>query len=168
LNLRLFFLTVGFSGLSPKAPGTVGTLVSLPIGLVILSILPPSSLFLLTILISIIAVKIINIYEAETGTHDSKHIVIDELAGMWLALSLSPATMIDFSTLFDISNPILWQIILSLILFRLFDIWKPSLIGWIDREVKGGLSVMGDDLVAGLIAGILSGALVKIGVEYLT
>jgi phosphatidylglycerophosphatase A len=157
---------VGYSGLSPKASGTVGTLVSLPIGLAILSILSPSSLFLLTILISIIAVKVIDIYEAETETHDSKHIVIDELAGIWFALSLSPGIKIDFETL-DFSNPVVWQIFLSFALFRVFDIWKPSFIGWIDRNVKGGLGVMGDDILAGLIAGILSSAFVNLGMEYL-
>jgi phosphatidylglycerophosphatase A len=44
--------------------------------------------------------------------------------------------------------------ILAFVYFRLFDIWKPSIIGRIDREVKGGLGVMGDDIVAGIAAGI--------------
>ncbi len=166
MNFRLFFITVGYSGLSPKAPGTVGTVVALPLGVAILTILPPSSLFLLTILITIFAVKSINSYEKETETHDAKHIVIDELAGLWIALSLSPGTKIEISSL-NLENPIFWQIVLSFILFRLFDIWKPSLIGTIDQKVQGGLGVMGDDIVAGVIAGLLSGLSIYIFMEYL-
>lgn len=166
MNLKLFFLTVGYSGFSPKAPGTMGSLVSLPIGVAILTILPPSSLFLLTILISIFAVKVINSYEQETNTHDEKYIVIDELAGLWFALSLSPGTKIEWASL-TLDNPILWQIILSFLLFRLFDIWKPSIIGKIDRDAKGGLGVMGDDIVAGIVAGLLSGLSIYLVSGYL-
>jgi len=162
LNFKLLFLTVGFSGLSPKASGTVGTIVSLPIGVVILTVLPPASLFLLTILISIVAIKIINIYEKETKTHDSKIIVIDELVGMWFALAISITEKIS-----EFSTPIIANIIISFILFRVFDIWKPSIIGKIDRDVKGGLGVMGDDIIAGIVAGLLSAVIVKYGMEYL-
>jgi phosphatidylglycerophosphatase A len=88
LNARKFFLTVGFSGLSPKAPGTVGSFVSLLIGLFLLEFLHVSTLFLLALLVTVIAVKQINIYEEEVGAHDGKEIVIDELAGMWIALSI--------------------------------------------------------------------------------
>ncbi|HJE03053.1 Phosphatidylglycerophosphatase A [Aliarcobacter thereius] len=144
MNFRKFFLTVGFSGLSPKAPGTAGSFVSLILALALLEFLHSSTLLLLAILISIIAVKQINIYEKEVGIHDSSEIVIDELAGMWIALSLS-----------GINNEnILITASLAFIFFRLFDIWKPSIIGKIDRDVKGGLGVMGDDILAGVFAGI--------------
>ena len=162
MNFKLLFLTVGFSGLSPKASGTVGTIVSLPIGVAFLTILPPQSLFLFTILITIFAIKVINIYEKETGTHDSKIIVIDELAGIWLALAISITEQIETFT-----TPIILNIIFSFIYFRIFDIWKPSIIGKIDRDVKGGLGVMGDDIIAGIVAGLLSAVTVKVIVEYL-
>jgi phosphatidylglycerophosphatase A len=142
--MRKAFLTVGYSGLSPIAPGTVGSFVSLILAIALLQILPPSSIFMLSILITIIAVKQINIYEEEVGVHDGKEIVIDELAGMWLALTISGATSDNWIILS----------ILSFILFRLFDIWKPSIIGKIDRDIKGGWGVMGDDIVAGIVAGI--------------
>jgi phosphatidylglycerophosphatase A len=158
---RMFFLTVGFSGYSPKASGTAGSFVSLILGVLFLTQLPPESLFLVTILISLISIKIIDIYEKETKTHDSKHIVIDELAGMWFALSLAPAQIIDLNEL-TLTSGVFIQIILSFVYFRIFDIWKPSVIGYIDQKVKGGLSVMGDDIVAGLIAGILSSLTWKI------
>ena len=146
MNLRKFFLTVGFSGLSPKAPGTVGSFVSLIIGLFLLEFLHVSTLFLLALLITVIAIKQIDIYEKEVGMHDGKEIVIDELAGMWIALSICGIN----------SENIIIMAVLSFVFFRLFDIWKPSFIGKIDRDVKGGLGVMGDDVVAGIAAGISS------------
>ena len=144
MNLRKFFLTVGFSGLSPKAPGTVGSLVSLLILLPLIPYLHVSTIFLLSLLISVLAVKQINIYEKEVGVHDGKEIVIDELAGMWIAISICGITQENMM----IMAP------LAFVYFRLFDIWKPSIIGRIDREVKGGWGVMGDDLLAGIAAGI--------------
>ena len=128
MNFRKFFLTVGFSGLSPKAPGTVGSFVSLILGVILLEFLHTSSLFLLSILITIIAIKQIDLYEKEIGTHDSSEIVIDELAGMWIALAICG---INSENVFILAP-------LAFIFFRIFDIWKPSIIGKIDREVKGG------------------------------
>ncbi|MEA3288545.1 MAG: phosphatidylglycerophosphatase A [Campylobacterota bacterium] len=141
--MRKFFLTVGFSGLSPKAPGTVGSFVSLLLGMWLLNFIPLSTLFLLSLLISVFAVKQINIYEEETNTHDGKEIVIDELAGMWIALSIAGVTA---------DNWIMAG--LAFIFFRAFDILKPSVIGKIDRDVEGGWGVMGDDILAGLFAGL--------------
>lgn len=144
MNFRKIFLTVGFSGLSPKAPGTVGSFVSLLIGLFLLEFLHVSTLFLLALLITVIAIKQIDIYEKEVGAHDGKEIVIDELAGMWIALAICGIN----------SSNMLIMAPLAFVFFRLFDIWKPSIIGRIDRDVKGGLGVMGDDIVAGFAAGI--------------
>lgn len=142
--MRKFFLTVFYSGLSPKAPGTVGSFVALILGVALLQVIDVSTLFLLSILISAIAVKEINKYEEEVGEHDSKEIVIDELAGMWLTLSICKITP---ENIFIIAP-------IAFVFFRLFDIWKPSIIGKIDKNVKGGWGVMGDDLVAGILAGI--------------
>ena len=144
MNFRKFFLTVGFSGLSPKAPGTVGSFVSLFIGLFLLEFLHPSTLFLLALLVTVIAIKQIDIYEKEVGMHDGKEIVIDELAGMWITLAICGIN----------SSNVLFMAPIAFIFFRLFDIWKPSFIGKIDRDVKGGLGVMGDDVLAGVAAGI--------------
>ena len=154
--MNYFFITLGYSGLAPKAPGTVGTLVSLPLGMLILMYFGSQTLFLATALISIIAIKSINKYEAKTGIHDDKRIVIDELAGMWFALSIAPAITLSTNDILVWENGFLIQSILSFALFRYFDIAKPSIIGRIDREVKGGLGVMGDDIIAGFAAGISS------------
>ena len=141
---KLFLAGLG-SGLLPKAPGTWGSLVGLLTGLAILFFFPPQTLFLLTILITLIAVKAINLYEARTGIHDDKRIVVDEIAGIWLALCIGGSFPIAAG--------------LNFLFFRLYDIWKPSIVGRIDREAPGGWGVMGDDLVAGVLAG-LSTALV--------
>lgn len=138
------FLTFLYSGLSPKAPGTAGTLLATVFGVVIIRYISMETLVLLTILFTLISLKQINQYEATSGIHDDNRIVIDEVVGVWIALILSSGTWL--------------QIVLSFAFFRLYDIWKPSLIGKIDRDVKGAWGVMGDDMLAGVLAGISSAA----------
>ncbi len=152
MTLQKLFLTFGGAGLSPKAPGTVGTLASLPVGLAVLYYFGIETLFTLTLTITIIGIFEINKYENDTGIHDHQQIVIDEAAGMWLSL------MIAYSTAITMHYPYaeILAILFSFAAFRLFDIWKPSTIGWIDRELKGGLGVMLDDIVAGIAGGMLS------------
>jgi len=150
--MRKIFLTVFYSGLSPKAPGTAGSLISLLIGILLLQFISLASLFYLSVLITLIAIREIDVYEKEVKAHDSKEIVIDELVGVWLALifcNINKENMIPLA-------------ILCFVYFRIFDIWKPSFIGTIDEKVKGGLGVMGDDILAGIIAGIASLATYRI------
>lgn len=154
--MNWFFITLGYSGLSPKAPGTAGTLVSLPLGMLILIYFDAQTLFLATVLISVIAIREINKYEEKSSIHDDKRIVIDELAGMWFALSVAPAMGVGIGEVTNLQNGFLVQSLLSFVLFRYFDIAKPSIIGRLDREAKGGVGVMADDIVAGFVAGILS------------
>ena len=159
MTLQKLFLTFGGAGLSPKAPGTVGTLASLPVGIAVLYYLSMETLFMLTVAITIIGIFEINKYEAITGTHDQQHIVIDEAAGMWLSLMIAHSTAITLTYPYA---PML-AILISFAAFRLFDIWKPSTIGWIDRELKGGMGVMLDDVLAGIAGGLLS-ALILMGI----
>ena len=159
MTLQKLFLTFFGAGLSPKAPGTVGTLAALPVGVVILHSLGMQTLFMLTLAITVIGIFEINKYEQQTGTHDQQHIVIDEAAGIWLSLMIAHATAVTLTY----PHVELLAIILSFATFRLFDIWKPSTIGWIDRELKGGLGVMLDDVLAGIAGGLLS-ALILIGI----
>ena len=162
MTLQKLFLTFGGAGLSPKAPGTAGTLASLPVGLAVLYYFGIETLFTLTFAITIIGIIEINKYERETGIHDQQHIVIDEAVGMWISL------MIAYSTAITMSYPYaeILAVIFSFAAFRLFDIWKPSTIGWIDRELKGGLGVMLDDVLAGIAGGFLS-AVILMGIEKL-
>lgn len=157
--MNWFFITLGYSGLAPKAPGTVGSFVALLLGIWILTAFEPATLFMAAILISVIAIKAIDKYEHSSGIHDDKRIVIDELAGMWFALSVAPAISINMNEITAWENGFLIQSLLSFALFRFFDIKKPSIIGKIDREAKGGMGVMGDDIIAGFAAGILSSAI---------
>ncbi len=156
MNVQKLFLTFFGSGLAPKAPGTFGTLAALPFGVVVLYYLGMDSLFMLTFAVTIIGVLEINKYEKLTGKHDQKEIVIDEAVGIWITLMIAYATLEQHS--FAYATP--FAIVLSFALFRLFDIWKPSTIGWIDREIKGGLGVMGDDILAGIAAGVMSASII--------
>ncbi len=138
-SLRTCFLTLFFSGYSKKAPGTIGSLVALLLGLPIL-IFSANTLFLGAIFVGLIAITQIDKEEEETKIHDSSYIVIDELVGMWLAMAISGLSLAG--------------VVLSFIFFRIYDITKPSLIGKIDKEVKGGLGVVADDALAGVLAGL--------------
>ena len=166
--MNWFFITLFYSGLSPRAPGTVGTLVSLPIGMLILIYFSAETLFMATVLITAIAIREINKYEELSSIHDDKRIVIDELAGMWFALSVAPAISVNINEISNFENGFLIQSILSFLLFRYFDITKPSIIGRLDREARGGVGVMADDIVAGFAAGILSAVIWQAILKFIT
>ncbi|WP_120833247.1 phosphatidylglycerophosphatase A family protein [Helicobacter pylori] len=138
-SLRACFLTLFFSGYSKKAPGTIGSLVALLLGLPVL-IFSANTLFLGAVFVGLIAITQIDKEEEETKRHDSSYIVIDELVGMWLAMAISGLSLAG--------------VVLSFTFFRIYDITKPSLIGKIDKEVKGGLGVVADDALAGVLAGL--------------
>jgi len=152
MNARKLLLTFFGSGLAPFAPGTVGTIASMPFGLLVIYYFGASSLTTLVIVLSVISILEINKYEKEGGEHDDKSIVIDETVGVWLTMAIT------FGGLSLWQNEYVYYaaIILSFLSFRLFDIWKPSTIGYIDRKVKGGLGVVGDDLLAGFAAGVMN------------
>lgn len=109
------------------------------LGLPIL-IFSANTLFLGAIFVGLIAITQIDKEEEESKIHDSSYIVIDELVGMWLAMAISGLSLAG--------------VVLSFIFFRIYDITKPSLIGKIDKEVKGGLGVVADDALAGVLAGL--------------
>lgn len=139
-NLLLSWFGCGYVR---RAPGTAGSLGALPFAWAIQSTgvswaLPVAS-FVLFLLGVWLAGRHLTHAGPENG--DPQWIVIDEAAGVWLALSALDPSWLSYS--------------LGFLLFRLFDIWKPWPIGWIDRSVKGGLGVMLDDLVAGLFAALL-------------
>jgi phosphatidylglycerophosphatase A len=123
-------------GLMRPGPGTWGTLGGLPFGLILLTLGGKIALFCGIVFIFALGLWASRQFSAMTGTHDNSMIVIDEVAGISIALlgsSLSPVS-----------------IILAFALFRFFDILKPWPISWLDRNVKGALGVMVDDVAAGL------------------
>lgn len=113
--------------------------MALLLGLPILAF-SANTLFLGAIFVGLIAITQIDKEEEESKIHDSSYIVIDELVGMWLAMAISGLSLVG--------------VILSFIFFRIYDITKPSLIGTIDKKVKGGLGVVADDALAGVLAGL--------------
>ena len=144
-----FLLTGFFSGLLPKAPGTWGSLVASVIAYFIIVYLPNpvTTIWLLAVFFSIVGIKLVNDYEAKGGIHDDKRIVIDEFAGVFIAIGLFG----------HLKEDTIIKIIFAFLAFRLFDIWKPSIIGKIDKKAPGGLGVMSDDILAGIFGGILAG-----------
>lgn len=131
-------LAFGFgSGLSPKAPGTMGTLAAIPLWWLLAQL--PLSTYLVVVLIAAVAGIVICGRAADRlGVHDHGGIVWDEFVGFWIAMAVLPVT---------------WQsLILGFVLFRLFDILKPWPISWLDRRVSGGFGIMIDDVIAGLAA----------------
>ncbi len=157
-KFKWFLLTGFYSGLLPKAPGTWGSLVGVLIAyLVILNFPNPNlTIFLLAVLFTIIGYKYTNDYESISNIHDDKRIVIDEIAGVLLTVSM----------LGNLKEDTFIKLFLAFVSFRLFDIYKPSIIGKIDQKAPGGLGVMGDDLVAGIFAGIFSGILYMIFLKF--
>jgi len=140
-----FWWSVGFgAGLLRPAPGTWGSLLGLIIGLAFLQL--AYSGWVLAIgaaVVTMLSIHCISSIEAACGVHDAPEIVIDEIAGQWIAMI--PLALLPFSWL---------ALVLSFVLFRIFDILKPWPIGLLDKKVSGGLGVMVDDLVAGLFAAI--------------
>ena len=140
--MQKLFLTFFGAGLLPKAPGTWGSVAGAVVAWGILWAFSNTTLFLASILLFLASVSVIDNYEAKTGVHDHGSIVIDEVVGVWLAIAISGDSVA--------------QILLSLAFFRILDIKKPSIIGRVDRNVKGGLGVMADDMIAGFFAGLAS------------
>ncbi len=125
------------SGLAPKAPGTVGTLAAL-LPWIWLRDLPAPAYLGICAMAFVLGTWLSQRLTRQPGTEDPGWIVIDEWVGIWLALFLLPAGW-------------LW-LLAGFALFRLFDIAKPWPVGWADRSLHGGLGVMLDDALAGLMA----------------
>lgn len=132
------FLAFGFgAGLAPQAPGTFGTLVAVPIYLLMMHLPVPVYLGVLAIMTSV-GIWLCERTSRDLGVHDHGGIVWDEMVGYLLTLTAVP--------------PAWWNILLAFVLFRLFDILKPWPISWFDRRVSGGLGIMADDIIAALLA----------------
>ena len=132
--------TFFYVGKVPKAPGTFGTLAAIPLWFAMTK-LNPIFYMAITFAIVILGIFISEAYERTLKIHDSKTIVIDEVAGFLITMVWLPVT---------------WQsLVLGFLLFRFFDIVKPGPIKLIDQKVKGGAGVMLDDVAAGIIANLL-------------
>lgn len=137
----ILFLAFGFgSGLVKKMPGTVGTVAAIPVYLVLIQ-LDLWLYSLLTVLSILIGFTICGRAAEMLGEHDFGGIVWDEIAGFLITMWLVPFSW--------------YAVLLGFILFRIFDIFKPWPIKWIDQKVGGGIGIMLDDVLAGMLAGII-------------
>mgnify|MGYP002630591794 FL=1 len=137
-----FLATLGFSGYTPKIPGTVGSFLAavlLYFWQLKFALMPFATLLALVI-IFILGVWLSTKMEEMTGKHDPQEVVIDEMMGLWIALLFIPF------------NIVAWGI--GFILFRVFDIWKPWLIGKA-QDLEGGYGIMMDDILAGVVTNII-------------
>lgn len=143
-KLPMLVATFFGSGLSPIAPGTVGSLAALPLAYVLLSV-PLGQAMLVIVALFLMGVWASNTVEVALEQHDASLIVIDEVVGQCLVV-----TLLDVFLRGAVDTTLL--LLLSFIGFRLFDIVKPWPVGWVDRKVGDGLGVMLDDVVAALLA----------------
>lgn len=133
-------------GMIPFAPGTWGSLMGAVAGYgLIIAGFDTVLMIAASLVVTLISIHAINRIEQATGIHDSGEIVIDEVAGQWLAMI--PLT-------WAASSLTLENIAYSFALFRLYDIIKPWPISYLDKHINGGFGVMVDDLVAGIMAAL--------------
>ncbi len=136
--------TWGGSGLSPKAPGTIGSLAAMPILLPVLWHFGLTALWIVTGLLLLVGLWASHVYMHKFQRHDPGEVVIDEVVGMGIAMAgITPV------------GDGLVSYLLAFALFRLFDIWKPWPICWADRKLPGTWGVMLDDVIAGVYAWLL-------------
>jgi phosphatidylglycerophosphatase A len=142
----IHLLAFGFgAGLSPKAPGTMGTVVAVLIYLVLPS-MPPIIYAGLILLSFFFGIWICGKTAEDLGVHDHGGIVWDEFVGYWITMFMAPSG--------------LFWVLLGFVLFRLLDIFKPWPIKWADKELAGGLGIMLDDVLAGIMGALCIQALV--------
>jgi len=137
-----------YSGYLKPAPGTWGSLAALPFAYVLHLLGGPWLLLLATLAIFALGYWATGRETAGKADHDPSEIVVDEVVGQWLAL-----WPVSYGAVFAGADVLrLWPGILAAFLFfRLFDIWKPLIIGWADRR-GDALGVMLDDIFAGIFA----------------
>ncbi|MDR1046065.1 MAG: phosphatidylglycerophosphatase A [Candidatus Adiutrix sp.] len=133
---RLIYTGLGL-GLAPRAPGTFGTLLGLPL-FRLMADLPWPAYLGLTGLVFAAGTWATRQAETELGRHDAPEVVIDEVLGYLVTMFLAPA----------LPGVMMW----GFVFFRLFDILKPWPVSWADRRLSGSLGVMLDDVLAGIYA----------------
>jgi len=134
-------VATGFGiGRLPWAPGTWGSLVALPLAWVIWSRFGAAGVGVAAIAVFAAGWWAADVYIRATGAEDPAEIVIDEIGGQLLTLSVVPADVVLYAA--------------ALVLFRLADIFKPWPVSWADKRLKGGLGVIADDFLASLYSAI--------------
>lgn len=145
------------TGLAPKGPGTAGTVVGIPLFLAMMALSLPAFIAV-TAALSIFGCWLCGESARRLGVHDYGGIVFDEIVGYVIAaMPLLPMFALN-------RHGLVAGLAAAFVLFRIFDIWKPWPIGWLDARLDGGVGIMVDDLVAGVFAAaVLWGGLVLLG-----
>lgn len=139
LGNPVHLLATGFgAGLSPWVPGTVGTLAAVPFYFLFIS-LSGWALPVAVVIGTLVGIFLCGRTSSDMGVHDHGGIVWDEFVGFWITMLLVPSAD--------------WQVVLAgFVIFRFFDMVKPWPISWLDNKVHGGLGIMLDDIVAGMMS----------------
>ena len=150
LRNPIHLLAFGFgSGLAPKAPGTAGTVLAVGIYLLLPAMTPLTYGALIVVTFGF-GIWLCGKTAEDLGVHDHGGIVWDEFVGYWITMFMAPTGLV-------------W-VLTGFILFRLLDIFKPGPIKWADKELSGGLGIMLDDVLAGIMAALcIQAAVVLIG-----
>ncbi|MEN8257987.1 MAG: phosphatidylglycerophosphatase A [Thermodesulfobacteriota bacterium] len=134
-KLVMAIATGFYTGYTPKAPGSMGSLVAFPIHFLIL-LLPGYGYYLALAAILILAIITAGMAEKIIDRQDPGMVVIDEIIGMLIGLIGAPLT--------------LPALVAAFVLFRIFDIWKPFPVRWFDDHLHGGTGIVLDDVMAGI------------------
>ncbi|MCF8462354.1 MAG: phosphatidylglycerophosphatase A [Rickettsiaceae bacterium] len=172
-SLHKFIATFGFIGRIKYMPGTFGSLAAFPLWFLLVAFAMSQTIILdfgkeayTVIGIQILAILVLFIggvisgdyYSKAIGVEDPKDVVIDEVVGQLITINLCMMGNIGIFTALEhkqmLNNTIMATLffILPFLLFRLFDIFKPWPIGWLDRSIKGGIGIMLDDVMAAIFA----------------
>jgi phosphatidylglycerophosphatase A len=144
----IHFLSFGLgSGLIPGMPGTYGSFLALFL------FLPLAHLNLATLLIINILLFILGCYCCDKtakalGVDDPSPVVLDEIVAMFFILSFIPLSLVNY--------------ILAFVVFRFFDILKPWPVSWCDKNIKGGVGIMVDDIAAAVYSLIVVAIIIKV------
>ena len=148
-KFNILFLTLFKVGKIKYAPGTIASLITCFLFLLLLNILNITEIFLITIIVFCYSFVAINNSFNEFKSDDPQEIVIDEVVGQMLVLLAIPI----YETLYPL--PKIYYCVSAFLLFRLFDVWKPYPISYVDNNVKGSLGIMLDDILASVYSIII-------------
>ena len=148
-RFNLFFLTLLNIGKIKYAPGTFASLITCLLFLLLINFFDISTLFFCTLVIFLYTFIAINSSFDSFDSNDPQEIVIDEVVGQMLPLFAIPI----YETLYPL--PKIYYCVAAFLTFRLFDIWKPYPISYVDKNVKGSLGIMLDDIFASVYSIII-------------
>ena len=141
-KVNLLFLTFLMIGKIKYAPGTIASLFTCFLFLILINFFSIYFVFLVTLILIFYSFIAINNTFEEFNSDDPQEIVIDEVIGQMITLVAIPV----YETLCPL--PVIYYCILAFILFRIFDIWKPYPVNYVDNNIKGALGIILDDIVA--------------------